>query len=66
MSTIFTMQVTVEPKDEYGDNGAPGFIPDAVTVGSDLFDMVADWTKHESRLPYRVTTLAINQEGEQS
>jgi hypothetical protein len=56
------MRLTLEPKDEWGDNGQPGHVPGAAQVGSDLFDKLADWTKHEAQLPYRVTTMAIDPE----
>lgn len=60
MTAIFAMQVTVEPKDEV--DGRPGYVPDAATIGSELFDLVADRTKHGDEYPFRVTTLTINPE----
>lgn len=63
MATTYIMRLTLEPKDEWGENfDQPGRVPDAAQVGSDLFDKLADWTKHERELPYRVTTLAIDPE----
>jgi hypothetical protein len=63
MATTYTMRLTLEPKDEFGENyDQAGHVPDAAQVGSDLFDKLADWTKGERTLPYRVTTLAIDPE----
>jgi len=59
MATTYNFSLTLEPKDEWGETGAPGHVPDAGQVGSDLFDQLADWTKHEAQLPYRVTTMTI-------
>lgn len=58
---IFNARIGIEPKESFGDG--EGHVPDAVTIGSALFDMLADWTKHEAELPFRVVTLAIDQEG---
>lgn len=60
---IFNARVGVEPKESFGDGDSEGFVPDGTTIGSDLFDMLADWTKHEARLPFRVVSLAFDQEG---
>lgn len=58
---IFNARIGVEPKETFGDG--EGHIPDGGEIASELFDMLADWTKHEARLPFRVVTLAVDPTG---
>lgn len=60
---IFNARIGVEPKESFGDGGGEGHVPDGLAIGSALFDMLADWTKHEASLPFRVVSLAFDQEG---
>jgi hypothetical protein len=49
--------VTVEAKDEYGDDCVPGHLPANGDVAFALADRVADETKHDSRLGWRVISM---------
>ncbi len=62
MSAIFTMQVTVEPKEDVTIEGVAPHVPSGSEVAGALFDQVADWTKHEAQLGWRVTTMTVSQE----